>query len=248
MHFIWPDRTGAILDHGQRDHFTANLGEAFDPAHDPDAIIFIHDANIACIVPALERGFDHAGCGRAHIAEHHIGSANAQFAAFFNAFDRDQLIFHVGHQTTDRAGFVELHRVGRDHRGGLRCAIAFEDFNIEFLADKGPRFVLDSFGAANRQTNRIHRPIFGDPGVLSDKCIRGQQDRGAGFFDPTSNFSWLQRTRMKDRPHACDQRQNSSDGQAETVKRGQRVKDTILFRVEADMRPHLFDIGHDIVV
>ena len=88
MHLVWPDRARAIFDHGEGDHLSANLGEAFHPAHDADAIILVHDANIARVVPAILGRLNNARCGRAHIAQHHIRTANAQLSAFLDPFDR----------------------------------------------------------------------------------------------------------------------------------------------------------------
>ena len=53
---------------------------------------------------------------------------------------------------------------------------------------------------------------------------------------------------MEDDLEAADQRQQGADSQAETVEGGQRVEHNVRVRTEADMRAHLLDVGHDVLM
>src|SRR5262249_17249989 len=60
------------LDRRERDHFAADLGEAPGAALDGEEALLVDGDDVAGVVPAFGRRFEHAGIFDLEIAGHHV--------------------------------------------------------------------------------------------------------------------------------------------------------------------------------
>ncbi len=119
-----PERGGDGFDRRERHHLARDLGKALGAAFDGDEAGGVDRHDIAGVVPAVRRRFEHAGILRAQIADHDIGTAHRQPPALVDARNGIEPVFHQRREPADGARAIGHRRIHGQHRRGLGDAVA----------------------------------------------------------------------------------------------------------------------------
>ncbi len=189
--------------------------------------------DVAGVVPAIGRGFDHTGIVGAQVTQHDIGAFDEQPAAFGDAFDRLEPVFDAVEQPADGAGAVMHRRVDGKNRRAFGGAIAFENAQPEFFHPEFAGFRLHPLGPGHDQAHVEEIIGIGVAGIAHEKRIGAKQHGGVGVVGKLGDRSCSAAARDRGR---CARPASTGSrvprGQAKGVEHGQALN-TMSWAVKA---------------
>src|SRR5262249_51898349 len=130
--------------------------------------------NVAGVVPAFRRHFQHARFFGAQIAEHHVRAFDVKPPALVDALDLFELRLHARQQPSDATELVEHRRVERHDGGAFGYAVTFENAQAEFFKIDLPGRLLHRLGTGEHVAQRAKIIWVGDPRITVEKRISAE--------------------------------------------------------------------------
>src|SRR5262249_44641228 len=150
---------------------------------DGDEPLFVDVDDVAGVVPAFGRRLEYTRPLGPKIAEHHVGPAQDQPAAFVHTLDFFEPGFHAGQYPPDAAELVEHWRVERERGRGFGHAVTLENTQPELFHVGLARRFLQWLGAAENVAQRAEVIGVRDARIAVQEGVGPEHDRGVHAVD-----------------------------------------------------------------
>ena len=185
-----------ILHRGETDHLAADLGEALDPAPDPEVAVGSDVDNVAGVVPAAERLERRVGVG-VEVTLHHVGAADEQAAGVRHAVDRLEFPLAARQQPAHGAEPVVDLGVGAARRGALGHAVCLVDADTELARPCVGRGLLNLLRAGEQIAHAPEIVRMRLARIAVKERVGAQKHRRVGVVNGGRDLPVLQRRRKQ---------------------------------------------------